>query len=68
MIFKMCALAAFLPFRATMPWDIAFGRWMALCAHPVCVWRVRSKRARVLVVTSYFAAGYGAALLALMIR
>ena len=61
-------LATFLPFRAGMTWDIALGRWLALCAHPVCAWRVRSKRARVLVVSSYFVAGYAAALLALLIR
>lgn len=41
-----------------MPWDIAVGRWLALCAHPVCTWRVRSKPARAVVVTSYFAASY----------
>ena len=68
MISSMRGLAAFLPFRAGMTWDIALGRWLALCAHPVCAWRVRSKRARVLVVSSYFVAGYAAALLALMIR
>ena len=39
-------------------WDIAVGRWLALCAHPVCTWRVRSSSARALVVTSYFAAAY----------
>jgi hypothetical protein len=41
-----------------IPWDIAVGRWLALCAHPVCTWRVRSSSARALVVTSYFAAAY----------
>jgi len=51
-----------------MNWEIAFGRWLALCAHPICAWRVRSKTARALVVTSYFAAGYVAALLVLMMR
>jgi hypothetical protein len=61
-------LAAFLPFHAAMNWEIAFGRWLALCAHPICAWRVRSKTARALVVTSYFAAGYMAALLVLMMR
>jgi hypothetical protein len=64
----MCLLAAFLPFHAVMKWEIAFGRWLALCAHPICTWRVRSKTARALVVTSYFAAGYLAALLVLMSR
>jgi hypothetical protein len=64
----MCLLATFLPFHAAMNWEIAFGRWLALCAHPICAWRVRSKTARALVVTSYFAAGYVAALLVLMMR
>jgi hypothetical protein len=64
-----CAgLAAFLPFHATMTWDIALGRWLALCLHPICAWRMRSKTIRALVVTSYFAAGYVSALLVLMIR
>jgi hypothetical protein len=51
-----------------MNWDIAIGRWLALCVHPICAWRVRSTRARVLVVTSYFAAGYATALFMLMIK
>jgi hypothetical protein len=44
--------------RSQFKWDIAFGRWLALCAHPICAWRVRSIRARALVVTSYFALSY----------
>jgi hypothetical protein len=67
-LFRLRWLAAFLPFHATMTWDIALGRWLALCLHPICAWRMRSKTIRALVVTSYFAAGYGAALLGLMIR
>ena len=49
-----------------MSLDIAVGRWMAFCAHPVCAWRARSPRVRALVVTSYFAAGYAAVLVALL--
>jgi hypothetical protein len=50
-----------------MSWDIAVGRWLAVCLHPVCAWRVRSTATRAVVVTSYFAAGYLTALLALLI-
>ena len=39
-------------------WEIALGRWLAVCAHPVCAWRARSVRVRLLVVMSYFGAGY----------
>ena len=42
----------------TNTWEVALGRWLALCAHPVCAWRARSIRARLLVVVSYFTAGY----------
>jgi hypothetical protein len=49
-----------------MTWDIAVGRWLALCIHPICAWRVRSTRARAVVVTSYFAAGYAGVLVALL--
>jgi hypothetical protein len=50
-----------------MPFEILFGRWMALCAHPICAWRGRGTPARVLVVTSYFAAGYLGMLTALLV-
>jgi hypothetical protein len=60
-------VAAFLPLHGRMSWDIAIGRWLALCLHPVCAWRVRSTTTRAVVVTSYFAAGYLAALLTLFI-
>ena len=39
-------------------WEIVLGRWLALCAHPVCAWRARSPRARLVVLMSYFGAGY----------
>ena len=54
-------MATFLPAKPDMtrvPWDIALGRWLALCVHPICAWRVRSTAARAVVVTSYFTAGY----------
>ena len=39
-------------------WEVALGRWLALCAHPICAWRARSTRARLIVLVSYFGAGY----------
>ena len=39
-------------------WEVALGRWLALCAHPICAWRARSPRVRLIVVVSYFSAGY----------
>ena len=51
--------------RSQLRWDVALGRWLALCAHPICAWRVRSTRARALVVTSYFAASYVGVLMVL---
>jgi hypothetical protein len=41
-----------------VPFEIVVGRWLAVCAHPVCAWRRHGTSARFLVVTSYFAAGY----------
>ena len=49
-----------------MPFEIVFGRWLAVCAHPICAWRRCRTSARVLVVTSYFAAGYVGVLAALL--
>jgi hypothetical protein len=49
-----------------MPFEIVFGRWLALCAHPICAWRGRGTATRILVVTSYFAAGYVTVLAALL--
>jgi len=49
-----------------MTWDIAFGRWLAVCTHPICAWRVRSTTVRAIVVTSYFAAAYAGVLVALL--
>ena len=52
--------------KKAMPFEIVFGRWLAVCAHPVCAWRRCRTPARVLVVTSYFAAGYLGVLAALL--
>jgi hypothetical protein len=48
-----------------MNWDLALGRWLAFCAHPVCAWRARSRKVRAVIVTSYFAAAYVGVLTAL---
>jgi hypothetical protein len=47
-------------------WEVALGRWLALCAHPVCAWRARSTRERVIVLMSYFSAGYVGVFMALL--
>jgi len=52
--------------KTPMPFEIVFGRWLAVCAHPICAWRRCRTSARVLVVTSYFAAGYFGVLAALL--
>jgi len=49
-----------------MPFEVVCGRWLAVCAHPICAWRRYGTPARLLVVTSYFAAGYVGVLAALL--
>jgi hypothetical protein len=49
-----------------LSWDLAMGRWLAVCAHPVCAWRVRSTMVRAVLVTSYFTASYLSVLTALL--
>jgi hypothetical protein len=51
-----------------MTWDLALGRWLAFCVHPVLAWRLRSPRVRAVVVTTYFTAGYIGVLTALLVR
>ena len=48
-----------------MTWDIAFGRWLAFCVHPVSAWRARSRKARAVIVASYFTGAYLSVLSAL---
>jgi hypothetical protein len=48
-----------------MDWDLALGRWLAFCVHPICAWRVRSRKVRAVIVASYFTGGYVAVLAAL---
>ena len=47
--------------------EIALGRSMAVCAHPVAAWRVLSKPRRVLLATFYGAVSYVSVLAALLI-
>jgi hypothetical protein len=51
----------------SLAFEIAMGRWMALCCHPVCAWRLHSTPARAVVVTSYFAATYLGVLTSLLL-
>ena len=52
--------------HAMNTWEIVLGRWLAFCAHPVCAWRARSPRAKLVVLMSYFAAGYVSVFVALL--
>jgi hypothetical protein len=49
-----------------MPIEIAIGRWLAWCSHPVAAWRVLPTSGRVLIVASYVVSSYAAVLLALL--
>jgi hypothetical protein len=66
-IFEAERWRSFCQSHGSMPFEIVFGRWLALCAHPICAWRGRGTAARILVVTSYFAAGYLSMLTALLV-
>ena len=50
-----------------MSFDIALGRWLALCAHPKAAWRVLPASGRWLMAASYAAVGYGAVLTCLLL-
>jgi hypothetical protein len=50
-----------------MNWDLLLGRSLAFCTHPAAAWRVLSRPGRALVVGAYFAAGYVAVLISLLI-
>jgi hypothetical protein len=47
--------------------EIALGRSMAVCAHPVAAWRVLSGRGRFLLASFYGAVSYVSVLAALLI-
>jgi hypothetical protein len=65
-LFDADPLAKDLPISPAMPFEVVVGRWLAVCAHPVCAWRGRGKAARLLVVSSYFAAGFVGVLVGLL--
>jgi hypothetical protein len=50
-----------------MAFDVRFGRWLAMCAHPALAVRVLRPVQRGLLVTSYFLAAYVAVLTALLV-
>lgn len=41
-----------------MPFEAALGRWLAFCVHPYAAWRRLPRKGRLLLVSSYFGAGY----------
>ena len=47
--------------------EIALGRSMAACAHPVAAWRVLSRPRRILLASFYGAVSYVSVLTALLI-
>lgn len=48
--------------------DIALGRWLAFCAHPVAAWRLLPLRGRILLAGSYAALSYIVSLSVLLAR
>jgi hypothetical protein len=47
--------------------EVLFGRTLAACIHPVAAWRYNIRSFRVLLLAGYFAAGYIAVLLAVVL-
>jgi hypothetical protein len=41
-----------------MPPELVIGRVLAICAHPICAWRVLRPRHRTLLVGAYALLGY----------
>jgi hypothetical protein len=50
-----------------MPIEIAIGRWLAVCAHPVRAWRIAPRSVQAVIVGTYFGMAYVAVLSALLI-
>jgi len=48
--------------------EIALGRMTAACVHPLAAWHDARRTFRVLLVAGYFAAGFVAALAALILN
>jgi hypothetical protein len=55
------------PDRPSNRLEIAMGRSLAICLHPVAAWLSRSQRKRLVLVGGYVGAGYVAVLLALLL-
>lgn len=45
-----------------MSLDVALGRWLAYTIHPYAAWRRTRLRGRIVLIGSYFSAGYLGAL------
>jgi hypothetical protein len=54
--------------RTASPLERFAGRLLALCLHPITAWRLTTVVERTLLVCSYTAAGYVAALACLLLR
>jgi hypothetical protein len=50
-----------------MPPEIVIGRWLAICAHPICASRVLSPLGRLLLAGTYFGLCYLTVLVALLL-
>jgi hypothetical protein len=64
---RVPSVAGFLPCLRTMPPEIVIGRWLAICAHPICASRVLSPLGRLLLAGTYFGLCYVAVLAALLL-
>jgi hypothetical protein len=50
-----------------MPPEIVIGRWLAICAHPICASRLLSPLGRLMLACTYFGVCYVAVLIALFL-
>jgi hypothetical protein len=50
-----------------MPPEIVIGRWLAMCAHPICAARLLSPLGRLMLACTYFGVGYLVVLVALLL-
>ena len=51
-----------------MALEALLGRWLAFCVHPYAAWRRLPRTGRVLLVSTYFGAGYVSVLGFLLVR
>ena len=61
------SVAGFLPSVKVMPPEIVIGRWLAMCAHPICAARLLSPLGRLMLAVTYFGVCYIAVLAALFL-